>query len=98
MDWLQAPDYWLARLVLQRALGAVYLVAFLVAARQFVPLLGERGLLPVPRFVAAVSFPSAPSLLHLRYSDRLPEDPGVARPPAGPDRRDRASWNLAPFP
>ncbi|OLC58379.1 MAG: hypothetical protein AUH85_00845 [Chloroflexi bacterium 13_1_40CM_4_68_4] len=71
MDWLQAPDYWLARLVLQRALGAVYLVAFLVAARQFVPLLGERGLLPVPRFVAAVSFRSAPSLFHLRYSDRL---------------------------
>src|SRR3989442_9455645 len=71
MDWLQAPDYWLARPVLQPALGAVSLVGFLVAARQFAPLLGERGLLPVPRFVAAVSFRSAPSLFHLCYSDRL---------------------------
>jgi len=39
MDWLQAPDYWLTRLVIERALGAVYLVAFLVAAFQFRPLL-----------------------------------------------------------
>src|SRR2546428_8374494 len=84
MDWLQAPDYWLARLVLQRALGAVYLVAFLVAARQFVPLLGERGLLPVPRFVAAVSFRSAPSLFHLRYSDRLAPVAARAAAPPGP--------------
>ncbi|TMD61704.1 MAG: lipase maturation factor family protein [Chloroflexi bacterium] len=71
MDWLHAPDYWLARLILQRALGAVYLIAFVVAARQFVPLLGEHGLLPVPRFIAAVPFRSAPSLFHLRYSDQL---------------------------
>jgi hypothetical protein len=71
VDWLHAPDYWLARLLLQRGLGVIYLIAFLVAARQFVPLLGERGLLPVPRFVAAVPFRSAPSLFQVRYSDRL---------------------------
>ncbi|HYY55309.1 MAG TPA: lipase maturation factor family protein [Candidatus Dormibacteraeota bacterium] len=71
MDWLHAPDYWLARLVFQRALALVYLIAFLVAVREFVPLLGERGLLPVPRFVAAVRFRSAPSLFHFRYSDRI---------------------------
>ena len=71
MDWLYAPDYSLARLVLQRTLGLVYLLAFLVAAREFVPLLGENGLLPAPRFIAAVPFRSAPSLFHLRYSDRL---------------------------
>ena len=52
-------------------LAAVYLVAFLVAANQFPALLGERGLLPVPRFVAAVPFHRAPSLFHLRYSDRI---------------------------
>ncbi|HVM05827.1 MAG TPA: lipase maturation factor family protein [Acidimicrobiales bacterium] len=71
MDWLQAPDYWLARLVFERLLGGVYLVAFLVAANQFRPLLGERGLLPAPRFLASVGFARAPSILHLHYSDRF---------------------------
>ncbi|HVR88616.1 MAG TPA: lipase maturation factor family protein [Candidatus Limnocylindria bacterium] len=71
MSWLEAPDYWLTRLVLQRAIGLIYLVAFIVAARQFLPLLGSRGLLPVPDFVAAVPFRRSPSLFHLRYSDRL---------------------------
>jgi hypothetical protein len=71
VDWLQAPDYWLTRLLLERALGVIYLVAFLVAAFQFPPLLGERGLLPVPRFLRHVSFLQAPSVFHLRYSDRL---------------------------
>ena len=71
MDWLQAPDYWLTRLVMQRALGVVYLIAFLVAVNQFRPLLGERGLLPVPRFLRHVTFLEAPSLFHVHYSDRL---------------------------
>ena len=71
MTGLEAPDYWLTRLVFQRALAAIYLIAFLVAARQFAPLLGERGLLPVPRFTAYVPFRASPSLFHLRYSDRL---------------------------
>jgi hypothetical protein len=71
MSWLQARDYWLARLVLQRGLAGVYLIAFVAAVNQFRPLLGERGLQPVPRFVAIVPFRRAPSLFHLRYSDRL---------------------------
>src|SRR2546421_5080496 len=71
MDWLQAPDYWLARLVIERALGVIYTVAFLVAVNQFRPLLGERGLLPAPQFLSRVSFLQAPSLFHLRYSDPL---------------------------
>ncbi|MHB8632215.1 MAG: lipase maturation factor family protein [Candidatus Limnocylindria bacterium] len=71
MTWLEAPDSWLARLVIERGIGAIYLVAFLVALRQFAPLLGERGLLPVPDFVAQVPFRASPSLFHLRYSDRL---------------------------
>jgi len=70
-DWLHAPDYTLARLLLQRGLGFVYVVAFLVVLEQFRPLLGERGLLPVPRFLAHASFREAPSLFHFRYSDRL---------------------------
>jgi len=67
----EAPDYWLARLVFQRALAAIYVIAFLVAAHQFTPLLGERGLLPVPDYVRAVPFRRSPSLFHLRYSDGL---------------------------
>ncbi|GHD88043.1 lipase maturation factor family protein [Streptomyces naganishii] len=71
MGWFTAPEYWLSRLVFQRALAAVYLVAFLTAALQFRALLGERGLLPVPRFVERVPFSRAPSLFHWRYSDAL---------------------------
>ncbi|MFF7597784.1 lipase maturation factor family protein [Streptomyces mirabilis] len=71
MQWFVAPDYWLSRLVFQRALAAVYLVAFLGAALQFRALIGERGMLPVPRFLARVAFRDAPSVFHLRYSDRL---------------------------
>ena len=70
-DWFHAPDYWIARLVLQRGLGFVYLIAFLVALEQFRPLLGERGLLPVTRFLAVRRFRDSPSLFHFRYSDRL---------------------------
>src|SRR5256886_5109331 len=71
MDWLAAPDYWLTRLVFQRLLALIYLCAFLVTVHQFRPLLGERGLLPVPEFVRAVSFGRSPSLFHFRYSDPL---------------------------
>jgi hypothetical protein len=42
-----------------------------VAASQFRPLLGERGLQPAPRFLAAVGFGRAPSIFHLHYSDRF---------------------------
>ncbi|MGW2047445.1 lipase maturation factor family protein [Streptomyces sp. NPDC001858] len=71
MEWFTAPEYGLSRLVFQRALAGVYLVAFLTAALQFRALLGERGMLPVPRFVERVPFRRAPSLFHWRYSDRL---------------------------
>ncbi|MBA4864009.1 lipase maturation factor family protein [Streptomyces sp. PSKA54] len=71
MEWFTAPDYWLSRLIFQRALAAVYLVAFLTAALQFRALLGERGMLPVPRYVARVPFRDAPSVFQLHYSDRF---------------------------
>ncbi|TDE00476.1 lipase maturation factor family protein [Jiangella asiatica] len=71
MNWLSAEGYWLSRLVFQRALGAVYLVAFLSAANQFRALIGERGLLPAPRYLHRTSFRRAPSLFHLHYSDRF---------------------------
>ena len=71
MDWFTAPEYWMSRLVFQRALAGLYLVAFLTAALQFRALLGERGMLPIPRFVARVRFKQAPSLFQLHYSDRF---------------------------
>ena len=70
-EGFHASDLWLARLVLQRGLGFCYLLAFLVALAQFRPLLGEHGLLPVPRFLARARFRDAPSVFHLRYSDGL---------------------------
>ncbi|MEU8003995.1 lipase maturation factor family protein [Catellatospora sp. NPDC049111] len=71
MDWFSAPEYWWSRLLFQRGLAAVYLIAFLVAADQFRALFGEHGLTPVPRFLAHTPWRRAPSLFHLRYSDGL---------------------------
>jgi len=69
-DWLSAPDYGIAWLIVGRGVAAIYLVAFLVALRQFRPLLGERGLLPAPQYLRATTFRQTPSLFHLHYSDR----------------------------
>jgi hypothetical protein len=71
VDWIAAPGDWLGRLVFQRGLAAIYLVAFLVAANQFRALIGTNGLTPVPDFVGRVPFRQAPSLFHLHYSDRF---------------------------
>lgn len=62
---------WISRLLLQRGIAAIYMVAFIAVLLQFKPLLGERGLLPVPDFVRQVSFRNAPSIFCWRYSDRL---------------------------
>ena len=59
------PGYWLTRLVLQRGLGLVYLIAFLVAVNQFRPLCGEKGLLPAPQFISEIPFRDAPSIFFL---------------------------------
>lgn len=64
-------DVWLTRLLVQRGMAALYLIAFLAVLRQFKPLLGESGLLPVPEFVRHVSFRHAPSIFCWHYSDRL---------------------------
>ncbi|EHR62487.1 lipase maturation factor family protein [Saccharomonospora cyanea] len=70
-DWFTADEYWISRLVFQKLLATTYLVAFLCALNQFRALLGERGLLPVPDFLARVSFRRSPSLFHAHYSDRF---------------------------
>lgn len=59
-----AITYWITRLVFQRALALVYLIGFAAIIHQFTPLLGERGLLPVPQFVRATSFWNSPSIFY----------------------------------
>lgn len=61
--------YWLTRLVFQRSLGLVYLVAFVCALNQFRPLLGESGLLPASAFMRQVPFRESPSLFNLFPKD-----------------------------
>lgn len=65
------PEYGLARFAFQRGLALTYLIAFLVAFDQFRPLVGEQGLLPVPRFLQFVNFRKAPSIFHFYYSDNF---------------------------
>lgn len=71
MNCFSAPEYRLGAFVLEHGVAAVYFVAFVAAARQFRPLIGERGMLPVPGYLAVRSFWRAPSIFHLGYSDRL---------------------------
>jgi len=47
-------SYWLTRFVILRLLGFVYAVAFLVAARQLIPLIGENGLTPAWDFLGRI--------------------------------------------
>ena len=71
MGWFNAPEYWLGRLILERGIAVVYVFAFVAAARQFRALIGEHGLLPVPRYLAGQSFRQTPSVFHVHYSDRF---------------------------
>ncbi|MDE2232321.1 MAG: lipase maturation factor family protein [Candidatus Omnitrophica bacterium] len=59
------------RLLFQRSLGCIYLIAFIVVLNQFPALLGEKGLLPVSEFIKNVPFQRAPSIFYLGYSDHL---------------------------
>jgi Lipase maturation factor len=62
-------SYWTSRFVFERALAFIYLIAFLCAANQFVPLAGERGLLSLTEFVRDVPFRAAPSLFFYAPTD-----------------------------
>src|SRR4051812_32201431 len=66
----ELPGYWYSRWLFERGLAAIYLIGFIVAINQFVPLLGDRGLLPVSRFVREVPFRASPSLFFLLPTDR----------------------------
>ncbi|UFS69596.1 lipase maturation factor family protein [Geomonas sp. RF6] len=60
-----SSGYYLTRLLLQRGLGLVYLIAFLVVVNQFRPLCGEHGLLPAPEYMREVPFRDSPSIFYL---------------------------------
>src|SRR4029453_15248773 len=47
-------SYWLTRFVILRLLGFVFAGAFLIAAQQLVPLVGEHGLNPANHFLATI--------------------------------------------
>lgn len=63
--------YWHTRWVFQRALAFVYAVAFLIVIRQYVPLVGEEGILPIRLFLKRIDFWDAPSLFWWNHSDAL---------------------------
>ena len=65
-----AAQYWLTRLCFQRSLAFLYLIAFLIAANQFLPLAGAHGIMPARDFLRQVSFLEAPGLGWLWSSDR----------------------------
>ncbi len=71
MTWMNAPEYWPSRLILERGIAIIYVFAFIAAARQFRALIGEHGLLPVPEYLARQSFARSPSIFHFHYSDRF---------------------------
>ncbi len=73
-DWARSWDwggsqYWLTRFWFQRSLAFIYLLAYLIAANQFIPLLGDHGLQPVSLFLQRVRFSDAPSLFWIDHSD-----------------------------
>ena len=71
MHWLPDSTDVAARVLFQRGLAVVYLIAFLAARHQFRGLLGSRGLTPIARYVERVPFRRAPSVFHWRSSDRF---------------------------
>src|SRR5690242_17185664 len=75
MQWYFGDEQ-LVRLLFQRGLAAIYLIAFLVVRNQFKPLLGKNGLLPVPEYLKRVRFRDAPTIFHWHYSDGLAD--GIA--------------------
>src|SRR5438874_1797136 len=71
MHFHYAQGTWLVRLLFQRSLALVYLVAFVSTYFQFPALLGEHGLLPIGRFIERVPFSEAPSVFYARRTDRF---------------------------
>lgn len=70
MEWYGDPGMELSRIVVSRGLALVYVIAFVVAIRQWPALLGDHGLLPVRRHLARTTWKRSPTLLRVRCGDR----------------------------
>ncbi|MFM6929506.1 MAG: lipase maturation factor family protein [Bdellovibrio sp.] len=69
METLFSQDYVFTRLIFQKTLGFIYLVAFLIAALQSRGLMGEHGILPAKLYLARTTFAENPSLFYFYFSD-----------------------------
>ena len=65
----QSNAYPLTRFCFQRALAFIYFLGFCIVVNQFIPLLGENGLLPAKDLIRYASFWEAPSFFHGLHSD-----------------------------
>ncbi|MBS2028227.1 MAG: lipase maturation factor family protein [Deltaproteobacteria bacterium] len=61
---------WVAKLLVERSLAAIFFIGFVVAHNQFRPLCGERGLTPIGDFLSRTRFREAPSLFFFARTDR----------------------------
>lgn len=64
-----SPQYWLTRVCFQRCLAFLYFIGFLIAANQYLALVGENGITPARLFLKRVSFLDAPGLFSFHCSD-----------------------------
>jgi len=66
-------QYWCTRFLFQRCLACIYLIGFLIALNQYLPLVGEHGLEPLRLLLKLreVKFWDAPSLFWIDGSDRF---------------------------
>lgn len=70
-DWLQVPDAWLGRAVLEHGVAFLLLVALLSTISQFPGLLSSRGLMPIEPYLRQTRFWDRPSVFGWYYSDRF---------------------------
>jgi hypothetical protein len=62
-------EYTLTSWLFLRAIAFIYFIAFVNCFNQYVPLMGQRGLLPISLFIPRTSWRSHPSLFRWNYSD-----------------------------
>ncbi|MGZ3850652.1 MAG: lipase maturation factor family protein [Flavisolibacter sp.] len=76
---ISPPTYWLTRFMILRLLGLVYVIAFLVAINQILPLIGSDGLLPLGDYLERLgrgfgsdrsAFMHLPSLFWFWHTDQ----------------------------
>ena len=94
MDWAASPGDWVGRVLFQRGLAGIYLLAFLGSALQFRALLGDGGIMPIRRYVAAVPFRTPPASSTSRTpTASSPSCRGWAWPSRPPSSSAWATWS-----